>query len=292
MENSNLVELSNIIKKYEEKVVINNLTMAIKKNHIYGLLGENGSGKTTLLKIIADLIEYNGGTISFSNKDSVIGLVLDDNGLYDQYSVWFNLEFFARLHGVYNKEYVKKYLRMVNLEEYKKIIISKLSKGLKRRVVLARALMIKPNLLLLDEPYDGLDINSRTIISKCIREWVKEGDNSAIFVSHNVDEIIDLCDSVGIMKKGKILFERDLSNIERMKFKHLEIVGRNPGDIKVLLDNKNIDYKKREDKFEIHLNESDADVLIDEIQNNQISIREISKKYLNLKEIYLKVYEE
>lgn len=292
VESNNLLEIKNVIKKYGDKLVINNLTMSIKKNQIYGLIGENGSGKTTLLKMISDIVDYDSGTISFfDNNKCSIGLVLDENGLYSQYSVWFNMEFFARLYGVYEKEYVKKYINMVDLQEYEKVPINKLSKGLKRRVVLARALMIKPNLLLLDEAFDGLDIKSRTIISKCIQNWVKNENNSAIFVSHNIDEIVDLCSQVGIIRNGVITFEGEIDNIERMKYKHLELVVQNNEIIKEILENEKLQYEFDGERFKVKSSEAEADNLIEKIQNNRIIIRELTKKYFNLKEIYLKVYE-
>ncbi|MBR6404114.1 MAG: ABC transporter ATP-binding protein [Eubacterium sp.] len=291
MENNTVLEINNLRKKYGEKEVLKDVSINISKNQIYGLLGENGSGKTTLLKILANLTGSNGGKILFYNKHCRVGLVLDENGIYSQYSVWFNMEFFARLHGIYKKEYVKEFISLVNLDKYEKTLVNKLSKGLKRRLVLARALMIKPNLLLLDEPFDGLDIQSKNIIIECLQDWVKEDDNSAIFVSHNVDEIIELCGTVGIMKDGEIKFQGNSSDIERMKFKHLEIITHNVDAIVDILVNQKLKFEIEKDKIVITSDEEEANQIIESIQQKQISVSEIYKKFMSLKEIYLKIYE-
>lgn len=210
--NDNCIEMISVNKSFASKTVLHDISLCIKKGEIFGLLGPSGAGKTTLIKVITGQIPMDSGTANVLGKNvtsfdkkmySNFGMVLDNTGLYRRMSCVDNLKVFADIYKISYKE-IDIVLDKVGLLDAKKIIVDKLSKGMKQRLVLARALLHSPRILFLDEPTSGLDPNTSKQIHQIILEQ-KEKGTTVFLTTHNMQEAYDLCDKVALLNQGIIV---------------------------------------------------------------------------------------
>lgn len=214
------IEVKNLTKAFQEKKVLDNITFSIESGEIFGLLGPSGAGKTTLIKILTGQLNPTKGDVGLymnrsadeaSEKNSQkeksdyrqMGMVMDEAGLYERLSCWDNLLLFAQLHGV-AREKMTELLERVGLEEAVRRPVNKLSKGMKQRLVLARALLHEPEILFLDEPTSGLDPTTAIQIHELILEEKKKG-TTIFLTTHNMEEATKLCDNVALLHSGRIV---------------------------------------------------------------------------------------
>lgn len=213
------VILSNVTKKYGEKIVLNDISVKLKKGKTSCILGGSGAGKTTLINVIAGLTQYSGKV----EKDEDISYVFQSARLIPTMTVEKNLEY-VLLSVCDKEERQKKVGEMLNyleIESIAKSFPSEISGGEAQRVAIGRALVYPSTLLLMDEPFGALDIGLKTRLIKKFNETLKKGKKTVIFVTHDVDEAILLGDNYYILEKGKIkdefsygsdAEERDLSS--------------------------------------------------------------------------------
>ena len=208
----NMIEINHVTKCFGSHEVLSDVSCLVKKGEIFGLLGPSGAGKTTLIRILTGQITtYLGSAAVFGTKTSNltdkeygrIGMVLDDSGLYGRLSCYDNLLLFARLHGI-QKERILKTAAYVSLEQALKTPAGKLSKGMKQRLVLARAILHKPDLLFLDEPTSGLDPTTTLKIHELIFELRKNG-TTIFLTTHDMEEATKLCDNIALLNEGHIV---------------------------------------------------------------------------------------
>lgn len=206
------IEVKNIYKTFNDKEVLHDITFNVKRGEIFGLLGPSGAGKTTLLKIINGQLKANKGISKVLGKlsseldnytYSKMGLVLDDSGLYLRLTCYQNLKIMAILYGLSNDEIIN-ILKKVELYDAKDKVVEKLSKGMYQRMVFARALIHKPELLFLDEPTTGLDPVTTCYLHDMIIDLSKNG-TTIIMTTHNMDEATKLCNNVGLLHEGRII---------------------------------------------------------------------------------------
>ena len=221
------LEISNLTKKFGEQTALNNINIEIKKNEIIGLLGPNGAGKSTLMKSIVGAIKIDEGKIIFDGKDITenevlskknIGFLPENNPLYQEMYVKEYLQFVANIHGISNEK-VEEIINLVGITPEKNKKISQLSKGYKQRVGLAQAILHEPNLLILDEPTNGLDPNQIVEIRNVIKEIGKE--KTVILSTHIMQEVEALCSRVILIHNGNIVQDTDIANFKG-KFQNLE----------------------------------------------------------------------
>ena len=208
-----IIKVNNLGRKYGDEFAIRNLSFQIKKGEIFGLIGPNGAGKTTTIRILCCLISPTEGDARIgglnlndrinSNKiRKMIGYVADNVGLYERMSAYENLLFYGKLYDYPKSELpgnIEKYLRIVDLWDERNKPVGSYSKGMKQKVALARALVHKPELLILDEPTANLDPESARNIRDLILNLKKEG-RSILFNTHNLDEAQRVCDRIGVLK--------------------------------------------------------------------------------------------
>lgn len=221
------LEISNLTKKFGEQTALNNINIEIKKNEIIGLLGPNGAGKSTLMKSVVGVIKIDEGKIIFDGKDITenevfskknIGFLPENNPLYQEMYVKEYLQFVAEIHGISNEK-VEEIINLVGITPEKNKKISQLSKGYKQRVGLAQAILHEPNLLILDEPTNGLDPNQIVEIRNVIKEIGKE--KTVILSTHIMQEVEALCSRVILIHNGNIVQDTDIANFKG-KFQNLE----------------------------------------------------------------------
>lgn len=206
------VEMKNVSKAFNGKVVLSDISFSVSKSEIFGLLGPSGAGKTTIIKILTGQIVASDGDAIILGADakritdeiySKIGMVLDDQGLYERLSCYFNLKMFTEIYHI-DKANIEQVLEQVGLTDAMKTPAGKLSKGMKQRLVFARAIMHKPQLLFLDEPTSGLDPATALEIHKLIFDLRNSG-TTIFLTTHNMAEATKLCDNVALLNDGKIV---------------------------------------------------------------------------------------
>ena len=207
-----MISAINLVKKFDNKTVVKNISFDIKKGEIFGLLGPSGAGKTTIIKMLTGQMKQTSGKVSIMgiNNDaydesiySKIGMIMDDSGLYERLSCYDNLLLFARIYNV-SKEKIMAVLKKVALQDDIHKETKKLSKGMKQRLIIARAILHSPQILFLDEPTQGLD----PAIAKSIHELLFElrDKKTTIFLTtHNMEEATLMCDNVALLNTGVIV---------------------------------------------------------------------------------------
>lgn len=206
------IELINVQKSFSGKEVLKGIDLQIASGEIFGLLGPSGAGKTTLIRIMTGRLLPDGGQALLYGKEpgtlngkerKRIGMMMDDFGLYERLSCLDNLAVFASIYGV-NKKRVEEILDGVNLWEARKRPAADLSKGMRGRLSLARAILAEPELLCLDEPTTGLDPATAAQIHELIQKERERG--ATIFLTtHNMEEASKLCDHVALLNEGSIV---------------------------------------------------------------------------------------
>ena len=233
-----MIEIENVVKKFKRaddfKIAVDNVTFTIGDNEIFGILGKNGAGKTTLIRMLtmqllptAGKIFYNGQIADKNSADikKIIGVVPQHINFDQDLNVWENLELHARLFGMEKLERsrrIEELLNYMELADCKNENIRKLSGGMKRRLLIARALIHKPKFLFLDEPTVALDPQVRRKIWSLIEE-LRNGGVTIILTTHYIEEAEKLCNRVAILNKGKLIAEGAPNDFcENGKFETLE----------------------------------------------------------------------
>ncbi|RLF34823.1 MAG: ATP-binding protein [Thermoplasmata archaeon] len=211
-----VIEAEGLTKRYGHILAVDHISFGVLKGEVFGFLGPNGAGKTTTIRMLTGLTKPTEGTARVMGFDIIreskkakkrIGLVPEVSNVYEELSVWDNLMFAGEIYGVPSVERKQKgreLLEMFELYYRRRDKAGKLSKGLKRRVAIAMALMNEPELLFLDEPTSGLDVPSARMIRNFIRSLNREGV-TIFLATHNMEEANSLCERIAIMKQGRIV---------------------------------------------------------------------------------------
>lgn len=205
----NYITIENVSKSFKDNKVIDNINASFKKRKIHGIIGRNGSGKTVLIKMICGLLYPDEGRITVDNKiigqdidfPESLGAIIEAPGFLPYVSGYKNLEYLASLKGRIGKKEIEESIRIVGLNPNDKKYFSKYSLGMKQRLGLAQAIMENPELLILDEPMNGLDKEGVKEIRDILLS-LKENGKTILIVSHNSDDIDILCDTVHEIDKG------------------------------------------------------------------------------------------
>lgn len=219
-----IIETLNLTKRYNKLIALNNLSIKIEEGECYGYIGPNGAGKTTTIKILATLLRPTWGEakvcghlVGFQSRKirPMIGYVPDFIGSYEDMVVAEFLEFFAAAYnitGLQRRKVVGDVLELTDLTTKRDAMVDSLSRGMKQRLAIARVLLHNPQVLLLDEPASGLDPRARIEIRELLKELHRMG-KTIIISSHILHELAELCNSVGIIEQGKIVFSGPISEI-------------------------------------------------------------------------------
>ena len=211
-----MLKIENLTKKYGDKSAIDNLNLEVEDGEIFGFIGHNGAGKTTTIKCMVGILEFDNGNI-YINGNSIkdeplkckkdIAYIPDNPDIYENLTGFSYLNFVADIFEIDNKtreERINKYAEAFEIKNELQDLISSYSHGMKQKLVIISALIHTPKLLILDEPFVGLDPKASFTLKEIMKEITKEG--AAIFFSSHVLEVVEkLCDKVGIKKEGKLI---------------------------------------------------------------------------------------
>ena len=224
-----LLATHGLTKQFGHHKAVDHVDLHVKKGSIYGFIGRNGAGKTTFLKMISGLSQPTSGEIEMfgcknaqlKNVRSRISCLIESPGFYPNLTGTENLKIFAELRGLRSPKYIKNALELVNLPYRDKKLFSQYSLGMKQRLAIALAVMHNPELLILDEPINGLDPIGIAEVRDFIRELCDTSGKTILISSHILSEISLLADDVGIIDHGKLLEEESLKELEAKNAKFI-----------------------------------------------------------------------
>ena len=305
---SQIIAVKNLIKKYDNKfLALNNLSLNINKGEIIALLGPNGAGKTTLISTICGLTSITSGEIKVNGFDvikdyrktrEIIGLVPQELALEPFEKVINSIRFSRRLFGKKDdNEYLSQLLIKLQLYDKKNNIIKSLSGGMKRRVMIAKALSHNPKILFLDEPTAGVDVELRKDMWNIIRELKKEGV-TIILTTHYIEEAEMIADRIGIINNGELLLVEEKNKlIKRMSVKTLKVKLKNPitkipndlekYKLKLIDDGKSFNYYYKTGNVKTGITS-----LLSDMNNIGMNLFDIQTEETSLEEIFVKIIKD
>ncbi|MBZ9688604.1 ABC transporter ATP-binding protein [Clostridium estertheticum] len=261
-----LLRTTNLVKKFKDKEVVTNVNMNIKKGEIYGFLGPNGAGKTTIMKMIVNLVKPSSGEIEIFGEKLTngayetlkrIGSIIEYPVFYDKLTGRENLELHCEYMGYYDKSAIDKVIDLVNLKDIEHKDVKDYSLGMKQRLGIARAIITRPEFLILDEPINGLDPIGIKEIRNLLKMLCKEYNITILISSHILGEIEQIADTIGIINNGKLIEEISMDIVREQNTEYVEIIT--------------MDFKKAAYILENDLNISNFKI----VDNNKIRIYDL-----------------
>lgn len=230
------LEVKDLRKSFGDKEVLHGISFSIESGKALGLLGRNGAGKTTTIRILMDVFHANSGSITvdgrpFRPREFRIGYLPEERGLYPKKGVEEQLMYLAQLRGSSRadaKQQTMRWLKRLGVEEYAQKKLETLSKGNQQKVQLAQTLVCNPDLVILDEPFSGLDPVNSQILKDVIREQIDAG-KLVIFSSHQMSYVEEFCEDIVLINRGEIVLSGALSQIKRAYGKNRLIIGMGYG---------------------------------------------------------------
>ena len=303
----NILEINDVNKIYRNSIkALDNINLNIKKGEIFSLLGPNGAGKSTLINSICGVVNFNSGTIKINGYDNIkeyrkarqiTGIVPQELYLESFETVWKNINYSRGLFGKpKNHKYVEDLLKMLSLWDKKDSKIKELSGGMKRRVLIAKALSHQPKLLFLDEPTASIDVELRKETWDIVRKLNKNG-TTILLTTHYIEEAEELSSRVAIINDGKIILVNETDKlIKKLGEKSIRI------ELKKEINNLNSNLKNKYNlevnknfltcKYNIKENNINLTEMLNEIENNGYQIKDFITEQSSLEEIFIKLIKE
>lgn len=274
-----LLDVQHISKSFQNNLALQDVSLSLEKNKIYGLLGPNGAGKTTLIRNITQIFFPDAGQIFFNGEklsqkhQNQIGYMPEERGLYKKMKVGEQLLYFAQLRDFSKAEAEQKinyWLKKLDIESWRNKTIEELSKGMQQKIQFVATILHEPTLLILDEPFSGLDPINAELIKNEIFELHQKG-TTIIFSTHRMENVEEICEDIFLINKGKIILDGNVQTIKQQFKKHLIKVETNG----TVLLNDNIlsqtDITEQSDThliFKLKENQKANDILKILLQNN------------------------
>jgi len=301
------LKVNNIVKKYNDKTVVDNLNFEMNSPGVYALLGTNGAGKTTSLRIILNMLAYDEGSVTWNDKPLNIstvnlGYLPEERGLYPKFSILDQLLYFATLKNVPKKtalERIRTWSKKFQVDEYifpssigksnkkKEYMADQLSKGNQQKIQLITALISEPELLILDEPLSGLDPVNTDLFKGIIHEIAKS-DKYLIMSSHQMPVIEEFCSDITILNKGKTVLQGDLNTIKK-GYGRVNLFVKCEDDIeKYIKENGIAVVEKTPSEYHLKVNdENHAMIFLKKLIENNVAVIKFELREPSLHEIFI-----
>ncbi|ENQ3105461.1 ATP-binding cassette domain-containing protein [Bacillus cereus] len=288
------LQIQQLTKLFGENVAVDHLNLTLPKGEVLGLLGRNGAGKTTTIKMLLSLLTPNEGSIMWDEKEIsksgvTIGYLPEERGLYTKSRVINQLRYFGRLEGMTKKEVdaaIDYWLGKLAIPEYKHKVAGELSKGNQQKIQLVAALLHDPELLILDEPFSGLDPVNAEMLANIIEEQVQRG-KTIILSSHRMEQVESFCQQVCILKQGEAVVKGHLSDIKKeYGFRNLTIEDNEENE--KALQTLQIVYEKRLGYLYTKVQEdTEALSILQKLQDQGVHLRQFKMLEPTLNEIFV-----
>lgn len=289
------LKLENVSKKFVGKQTVDNISFEVDKPGVFGLLGTNGAGKTTTIRMLLGIIKKDTGEITWNGKPverkSVnFGYLPEERGVYPKTKIYDQLMYFAKLKGM-NKtdadKEIKKWAEVLKVQEYLPMQAEKLSKGNQQKIQFMTSIIHNPELIVLDEPFSGLDPVNTEILKNVIIDLVKQG-KYIIMSSHQMASIEEFCTDILILNKGKTVLKGNLKEIkESYKANRLELITDKNVDETIKEFNMDIEFSKN-NEYSIKIDsEEKAHELLQRLVDNKVQISKFEIKKPTLNDIFI-----
>jgi ABC-2 type transport system ATP-binding protein len=301
----NKIEVKNLTKRFNDKLVLDNISFNIEEGEIFGLLGPNGAGKSTLINLIVGLLKADNGDVAVGgysiSREPIkvreqVGVVPQEIALFESLNARENLEYWGRLYGLKGtvlKERIDEAIAIAGLEENLKKRVKTYSGGMKRRLNVVAAMMHHPKILIMDEPTVGVDPQSRNHIFEVVKEMNKKYNTTIIYTSHYMEEVEHLCSNIFILDLGKEVAFGTKEQLKRMIRDDKVFRIKASGDLNTLMfnlkKNNRIRGVEKENEglkiitgSELNLNE-----ILQEIQASKVQVKNLGIEEPSLEEVFL-----
>ena len=286
--------VKNINKSFGDKHVVDNISFSLEEPGVFGLLGTNGAGKTTTIRMILGIIKKDSGEITWNGKAVTrgnvnFGYLPEERGLYPKSTIYDQLVYFANLKGLDKRaadKAVKMWLDKLNLMEYINSPAEKLSKGNQQKVQFITAMLHDPDLIVLDEPFSGLDPLNTEILSKIMKDLVKSG-KYIIMSSHQMSVIEEFCSNLVILNRGKTVLSGNLKEIKD-SYETNKVLIETTDEIDGILKRLKVDVlDKNDDEYLVSADADDRRKLLNELVKNNIDVKTFKVIKPTLHEIFI-----
>lgn len=283
-------------KKIGEKILVDDISFSIKEGDVVGFIGPNGAGKTTVIKLILGLMKLSDGQVNINGFDlkknfvkamEKVGSIVESPDLYMYLSGYDNLKLVANNYKNISKNRIDEVAKIVGLDNKIKDKVSTYSLGMRQRLGLAEAIINKPQLLILDEPTNGLDVEGIIEIRKLIKYLSKQG-MAILISSHNLNEIDNICNRIIAIKKGKIVADDTIENFKALEGKKSYILELNCLDnIKDVIKNYEFEIISK-NKIRVFISKNEVDELMKQLMDNKYQIYTLNEENLTSEEAFIK----
>ena len=289
------LKVENVSKSFGEKLAVDNISFEINEPGVFGLLGTNGAGKTTTIRMMLGILKKDSGEITWNGKaverkNVNFGYLPEERGIYPKTKIYEQLMYFAELKGMKKEEAIKEidyWMKRLKVEEYKNMQAEKLSKGNQQKIQFITAILHSPELIVLDEPFSGLDPVNTELLKSVIIELVEKG-KYIVMSSHQMASIEEFCSNVVIINKGKTVLKGNLKEIKD-SYPATKLIIDVKQDIKQYITEQGMKIEKELDNnYEIKIeNEEQAHNLLRTLVNNNILIEKFDLQKPSLNDIFI-----
>ena len=287
--------VENVSKTFGEKLAVDNISFEINKPGVFGLLGTNGAGKSTTIRMILGILKKDTGTIKWNGKEVErkyvnFGYLPEERGIYPKIKICDQLMYLAKLKGMKKKEAEESmnfWLKRLEVEEYKNLTAEKLSKGNQQKIQFITAVIHNPELLVIDEPFSGLDPINTELLKSAILELVEKG-TYIIMSSHQMASIEEFCTDILILNRGKTILQGNLKEIkESYKANRVELITKVDVSKEIQEEGLKI-IKELDNQYEIAISdETQAQNLLKRLISKNIEVEKIEVKKPSLNDIFI-----
>ena len=289
------LELKDVCKVFGDKEAVHKINLKLDKPGVYGLLGTNGAGKTTTIRMILGIIKKTSGTVTWNGKEVVrenvnFGYLPEERGVYPKTKVYDQLLYFAKLKGMKKEEASKAidyWLKRLEVEEYRNMLADKLSKGNQQKIQFITAILHDPELVVLDEPFSGLDPINTEILKGVMKELISK-DKYIIMSSHQMASVEEFCTDITILNRGKTVLQGNLPKIKNSyKSDKIEISTEEPIEDFIAKSGLEILEKREEDYILKITSEEQGHEILRKLMDQNVGIRKFEMKKPSLNEIFI-----